>query len=790
MGLAQQKACDHKIEGYIYDITTKKPIAFATVQLKSSSQGAIADEKGYFVLNALCETEVDLVFGHIGYKSTVHHHDEFHEMPKIYLAPKDVVLESVVVEGKSKEAGIATSTITELSAKELAQVQSESLGDVVSQLAGVNTISNGQNIAKPVIHGLHSNRVLVINNGLRHEFQNWGSDHAPEIDPSLAGSVEVIKGAATVRYGPEALGGVILINPAPIELSGHLHADLKLTGKSNGRSGEATLKLQKGFQNFGVMAEASWLKQGDLHAPNYNLTNTGKNEKSFAFGFRYHPIENLDIQLYFSRFDQELGILRGGVNGNLDDLLFALRSDVPNDTNPFTYNITTPKQGIVHSLAKAKMVYANERQSLSLQYGYQFNQRKEFDVRRGNNNLVPNINLELATHSIDLDWDHPEITIAQGKVVGRAGFQYLQQENDNLPGTNTLPFIPNFNNTRFGFYLVEALEANQSTYEFGLRYDFQNASVVGLDRRGDVFRNDLDFQNLSATLGLVKNWNEFTEFRTNIATAWRPPNIAELYRFGRHLTFIEYGLWRYDVTEDNQVTTRNILTEEDRPVDSEVGFKWINTISKVKDKLDWELTGYVNYIKNYIFSKPAGLTRTVRGTAPYFIYDQGDALLWGVDFAARYQHSDRFNSSFNASYLWSKQIENNDNFAGQPPANIHYQLSYIPKISWLEQTEFLLGLNYTFEQFQQPRVIPVEDLLDPDANLDLFSPDAKDFDIIAAPDGYFLADFGVRTSIKQFEINFQVKNLLNTSYRNYTDRLRYFADAVGRNFILSVGYKL
>ena len=163
------------------------------------------------------------------------------------MAPEQMLLESIVVEAEAVKGDLNTNTATSLSSKELESVASESFGDVASKISGVSMLKVGQNVVKPVIHGLHSNRILVVNEGLRHEFQNWGTDHAPEIDPSLIDELTVVKGAATVRYGPDALGGVILINAPDMELNTPLKGEVRLTGKSNGRSGEATVKLQKGF---------------------------------------------------------------------------------------------------------------------------------------------------------------------------------------------------------------------------------------------------------------------------------------------------------------------------------------------------------------------------------------------------------------------------------------------------------------------------------------------------------------------------------------------------------------
>ena len=234
-----------------------------------------------------------------------------------------------VVEAESSQSSLQSITLTKISGDQIISSASESLGDAVSQISGISTLRTGQNIVKPIIHGLHSNRILIINNGLRHEFQNWGDDHAAEIDLSGLGEIEVVKGAATVRFGPDALGGVILTNPNKMELSTPLKGQFRLLGRSNGQAGQGAFEMRKGFEHFSFLGGGSHTKQGDLHAPNYLLTNTGKEETSYYGGFRIHPFAELNIEGYYSHVEQKLGILSGSVFGNLDDIVTAISVDTP-----------------------------------------------------------------------------------------------------------------------------------------------------------------------------------------------------------------------------------------------------------------------------------------------------------------------------------------------------------------------------------------------------------------------------------------------------------------------------
>jgi len=780
--------CKYKIEGRVYDQVTKEPLGYVSVQIANTSMGTVTDEEGRFVFSGLCEKEHDLLFSRIGYTSVQHHHDFHHAVMEIYMAEEVFELEGITVEGKALSKGdLETGTGVRLTVEQLEASRTEAFGDVVSKIAGVNTISTGQNIVKPMIHGLHSNRILVINNGVRHEFQNWGSEHAPEIDASLASEIEVIKGAATVRFGPDALGGVILVNPRKVELSSPWTASLDLTGKSNGQSGEAMASIGKGFKWWSIHGGASVVQQGDLHAPDYMLTNTGKEERSAYGSALIHLLPELDIEVFYSHVDQTLGILSASVFGSLADLSLAIERDTPLIVDPFSYNIDAPRQEVSHDLFKANARFVGKKHALQLQYGQQINQRKEFGVRRG---TAPNIDLELLTRSLDLQYKHPHL----GKLKGHLGAQWLQQANDNLPGTGTVPFIPNYDMDKFGVYLIESFGWGENhLLEFGTRFDVMEAAITGREPDNTIYRNTIRYQNFSATLGYMGKLGKYSSFRSNIGTAWRPPNVAELYRFGQHSFFLEYGLWRYTIDErfDFVSTSQGILDESDREVPSEVGYKWINTYNLDKPNFRLEATGYVNYIENFIYAKPGGLTKTPRGFFVYFIYDQTNALLWGLDLAATWKYSKQLEAQFQGSYLWSKQIDENDFFAGQPPAKLSYELEYRPSIARLRNTSVQLGANYTFRQFQHPRILSVHEFINAYQNdLDRFANDASDFDILPPPDGFFLLDAAFKTQWRKLKVQFQVRNLLNTRYRSYTDRLRYFADGLGRNLIFSVGYSL
>ena len=188
--ISQSSPCDQQIVGKVFDLVTNQELPFATVSIEETGKGVVTNEHGEFVLENICEDEMHLEVRFLGYKTVVHHHDFHHEDPMIYLAPDETLLESIVIEGNRLEA-FQSIAIQNLEINKVALLRS-SVGDLTEQLSGISILKTGSNIAKPIIHGLHSNRVLVVNNGLRHSYQAWGEGHAPEIDPSLVNEIEVV----------------------------------------------------------------------------------------------------------------------------------------------------------------------------------------------------------------------------------------------------------------------------------------------------------------------------------------------------------------------------------------------------------------------------------------------------------------------------------------------------------------------------------------------------------------------------------------------------------------------
>ncbi|MBX2844521.1 MAG: TonB-dependent receptor, partial [Flammeovirgaceae bacterium] len=235
---------NYPLKGKLYD-SEENPIIGATVLLPKINKGSISDTSGIFNFRNIPMGEYLVQISNIGFEpfeTTIKL--PLQETLKIKLEKSIQLLDDITVEGIKNTTTM--NSYSTLSAFELEQKSGKSLGETLESISGVNVLKTGPGISKPIINGLHSNRILILNNGIRQEGQQWGVEHAPEVDPFMADNIQVIKGAESVRFGADAMGGVIILNPPKLPNSEGITGEIQLTGSSNGRQGVVAGKLEGG----------------------------------------------------------------------------------------------------------------------------------------------------------------------------------------------------------------------------------------------------------------------------------------------------------------------------------------------------------------------------------------------------------------------------------------------------------------------------------------------------------------------------------------------------------------
>lgn len=752
-GAAQD--CHLALHGRVTDADSHEPLAFVSIFLKETGRGAFTDEQGRYVLANLCPGAFTVVLSHL---ECVH----FEQVVKLdessvfdfALVHKDLQLGEVVVHEKAVELkkAQASSTVHEV---DLLANQAKNLGETLKNLPGVTLLQTGATISKPVIQGLHSSRIVILTNGVPLEGQQWGSEHAPEIDPFSAGKITVVKGAAGVRYGAGAMGGVVVVEPPPLRDSTGLGGWLAVGGFSNGRSANASGALDFRLKNrawpLAGRIQSTWKRAGNLRAPDYFLGNTGLAELDFsaALGLKKG---SWTWEFVGSRFAQKTGILRASHIGNTTDLALALASDsIRNNVDEFSFEIDRPNQNVGHNLLKIKGLHRiSSLWKSSFQYAFQFNRRQEFDRTRTSQSSRPSIQFDIFTNSLDLNLAHFPIK----HWTGEAGFQAVSQQNQVYRGA----LLPDFWSLNGAVWAVERWRRYPSPleYEVGVRYDYRWQNV----QRAAVFKDTLDeilrFKNASATGGIIWRFSKNGSLTANSGLAWRPPHVNELYAAGVHHGAATFEQGRPDL-------------KPERAWNSNLALEWAKN-----DRFRLSSTAFFNRIGDYIFLRPEKeFVLTVRGAFPKYSYQQTDAALFGGDLAIEMGLPGGFSFDSKASFLRGFRTGDSAVVSEKRPRD------WLPL---MPADRFQNGLKWSFSDgkrfkngFARLSATSVLRQTRFDETLEFKAPPPA-FTTVGLDAG---AAFFIRK--RKLDIGLSVSNLGNLNYREYLDFFRFYADSPGLN---------
>jgi iron complex outermembrane receptor protein len=365
------------------------PLPGVNVVVSGLNQGTVTDADGRYVLRGLPADTLTVAFSFVGYERAERTVDlaAGDAMLDVVLPPSVEALEAVTVREDGTRTALrrAPQSVAVLDAEDLDALRGQTLGQTLDRLPGVTTLSTGPSIQKPVIRGLHSDRVIVVNDGIPQEGQQWGAEHAPEIDPFSGARIEVVRGAAGVEYGAGAIGGVVRIEDEALPTAPGWGGQATVNAFSNSAQAAGSLELEgspAAVPGLGVRVQGSLRRAGDARTPDYVLGNTAFFERSaeVAVGYTRGPVE---LEAHASHFGTDLGVYRGShfnTFGALDAVLAAGRPPVDYE---FGYEIGAPKQEIAHDIAALRGRYDfGEGARAEVQYGFQHNSRKEFDADR------------------------------------------------------------------------------------------------------------------------------------------------------------------------------------------------------------------------------------------------------------------------------------------------------------------------------------------------------------------------------------------------------------------------
>ncbi len=654
---------------------------------------------------------------------------------------REAILSEVTVQGIAGVQRLkdAASPFMVVSPKQLHNTIGTNLVDAVGHLPGLSQISTGTGISKPVIRGLGYNRVVVVDQGIRQEGQQWGDEHGLEVDEEGVHSVEVLKGPASLMYGSDAIAGVMILHPEhPLE-----EGTMQVKVGSQYQTNNGLYDYRVGFAGNTKGFVWNWHFL-DKAAHCYKNKVDGYVPGSF---FKERDIQGMlginrnwgHSWLRFSRVNFTPGITEGELVGS--------------DFDGKSYGIVSPFQKVLHYKAISDNVWYFSDGTLKAIIGYQQNYRREFEEEE-----TPELSMRLHTVNYDIKYLHSlphDWKIATG--VGGMWQRNVNQGEEYL--------IPDHHLFDIGVFATAEWQYRKWHFSGGARFDNRHLKTTSLTEE-DVLRFEAlskNFTGITGSLGVVWNVTDRINLRLNAARGFRAPTVSEFSSNGVHEGSIQY-----------EIGNPELKAEKSTQLD--LGFDYTSHYVSLQASL------FTNWIDDYIF-----LARLPYETDGYrtYQYREGDARLMGGEVSVDVHPINPLHFENAFSYVRGIQLDQPDEAKNLPmmPApkwtsDIRYEFPNFAK-NYCRRTFLAFGMEYNF---RQNKFYAVD-------NTETATPSYALFNLSAGMD---LHIFGHNC----IELTFSCQNLFDKAYQPHLSRLRYVdtgsptgrqgISAMGRNFCFKV----
>jgi iron complex outermembrane receptor protein len=757
------------LTGKITDAVTGEPLDGASVYFSDIKAGGVSNTAGMYKLQNFPSGRYLIEVSHLGYASVIEQVElRGDQVRDFQLRPSIVENDEVTVTGVSNATMVRRSPIPVhiIKKHDLFATSSTNLIDALSRTPGVSQISTGPAISKPVIRGLGYNRLIVVNDGMRQEGQQWGDEHGIEIDEYSVSKIEVLKGPASLMYGSDALAGVInIISNVPVPegtVKGNLFSNYQ---SNNGLMGyHANIAGNKQGFNWNFYGT---YKSAHDYRNKYDgyVFNSRFNEKNLGGYIGLNKSWGYS-HLLLSHFNQQVGLIEGerhAVTGRFLKMInnggVEEEQEVP-ESDYKSRDPYLPRQHIRHFKASVDNHFNIGQNHLSVNIGFQRNQRIE-----SGNVLDPSekeLFFDLHTVSYNVQYHFTEKNNWQTTI----GINGMRQLNFNK-GVEAL--IPEYRTFDAGAFLFLRKTFDALTLSGGLRFDNRSLSAEQLYDGGDIkfAQFSRSFSNVSGSVGLSRLIGEDVTLKFNLAKGFRAPTIAELSSNGAH-----EGTIRYEYG--------------DRQLKSETSLQADAGIDAGSEHVSFSASLFYNSIRNFIYyrkllSFTGSDSMIVHNGQEHFAFrfSQADAHLYGAEFNVDiHPHPlDWLHVENTFTYVRGKlnvALEGNRNLPFIPAPRLVNQVSadFFKKGNSVRNVKLSVELDNTFAQDHPFTAYNTE----------------------TATAGYSLLNASVGGDIivrnkTLFSLHFSANNITDKAWQHHLSRLKYAPvnPPTGRRGVFNMG---
>ncbi len=589
--LYQISNSQNEIKGKITN-SKNEPLAFATIYVFQQNKGTVSDEKGEFQLNNLPKGKINIQISLIGYENYIETILLDNTPKELNINLKETVIETeeIVVSGGYNSTQHENAVkIDILKLTNNSNTVSPNFVEILTKIPGVDMISKGSGVSKPVIRGLSMNDILILNNGVRFENYQYSDHHPLGIDEFGIETVEVIKGPASLLFGSDAIGGAIdFIKEKPASI-GKISGDynLQLFSNSLGITNNLGIKGSTGKFHAGLRignkSNSDYLQGGGTFVPN---TRFSGNSLKFNTGFNN---KKMSLNLFYDFSDYKIGLAE-------EDAIDFVNSQGRGRIQEVYYMILN------NNLISIQNKFFINKFKLEINSAYQ---KSDLIHAEGIDEISIDMSLQTITYETRL---YLPSSLKSEYIIGFQGMNQFNTNNNN----REVILLPNANINNYSvFSLLQQTFFEKLKVQTGLRYDFKTIFTESVNLPSETtFRPELnrDYNSFSGSFGATYNVTEKILFRFNFASAYRTPNLPELTSNGLHETRYELG-------------NSNLAPEKSYETDFSFHYHSAN--------LTLDFAGFYNILNDFIYISPS-LDTTFEGYKIYK-YLQSDAKLFGFE---------------------------------------------------------------------------------------------------------------------------------------------------------------
>ncbi|AYN66503.1 TonB-dependent receptor [Euzebyella marina] len=762
------------VEGAVLDAITLKPLK--DVNILNASFNAVSDRNGKFFLQNVPLGSHQIKVTHVGYGNQIVTIDvDDDSMPLTILMKEKVTsLEEVELIAKTdRRKAQELSTISVAISEDFLESNREnSLMQTLKKVPGVSTITIGSGQSKPVIRGLGFNRVSVVQNGIKHEAQQWGNDHGLEIDQYGIDNIQIIKGPASLLYGSDAIAGVVDIEPPKIPEVGSFEGEVNLLGETNNDLFGVSAGAQARKQDWYYRGRLTYRDYADYKVPTDRIRY-----ESYIFDLHENNLRNT------AGTEANASVSVGYVGGKMKSETFISNVNAKNgffanahglevrtssiDYDESNRDVDLPYHKVNHFKVTNNTTFFLDEHTVRVDVGFQNNQREE------HSEPVPHGYMPKPTDSKERVFTKNTLS-ANAKTTFRPNSAHdmvfginTELQNNNIGGWGFL--IPEYKRYSAGAFAFDHYRVSDNFHiQGGLRYDwglmqtesytdwFQSRIANSDGTVSNVFlqraqNKNLTFQNVNGSVGISYLRNK-TTYKVNMGKSFRMPLPNELASDG-----VNYHMYRY---ERGNI---DLNPEQSYQIDADVDHRGKGYYLGASP--------FVNFFENFIYLNP---TSDYYETLQVYEYVQSKVFRFGGELRAGVDITSSFHADASLEYVYSRQTSG-------PKKN--FTLPFSPPLS------ALFSLNYEFENIW---------LL----NKPVFSADlrvtARQDDIVPPEEeteGYQVLHLSAMAGVRLFEqlppaqIRVKLNNVFHTEYYDHTSFYRLIdVPEAGRNLSVSLTF--